>query len=42
MESFLESMRKKTRYAAFDVDVASSSVEKVLKFWQMLYQEEEG
>ena len=40
MESFLESVRKKTRYAAFNVEVASSSVEKVLKFWQMLNLDE--
>ena len=42
MESFLESVREKTRDAAFNVDVASSSVEKVLKFWQMLNQDEAG
>ena len=42
MESFLESVREKTRDAAFDVSLGASSVETLLKFWQMLYQEEEG
>ena len=42
MEPFIVSVREKTRVAAFEVDVAASSVEKVLKFWQMMYEDEAG